>query len=82
MTLYVGNIAFNMTGDELQSVFSPYGKVTTAKIIMDKRTNRSKGYGFVEMENDRDGYTSIDELNGSEVKGRTIKVSKANPRQE
>jgi RNA recognition motif-containing protein len=82
MTLYVGNIAFNMTGEELQSVFSPYGKVNTSKIIIDKRTGRSKGYGFVEMENDRDGYTAIDELNGREVKGRTIKVSKANPRQE
>ncbi len=82
MTLYIGNIAFSMTGDELQAAFSPYGKVTTAKIIMDKRTGRSKGYGFVEMENDRDGYTAIDELNGREVNGRTIKVSKANPRQE
>ena len=82
MTLYVGNIAFSMTGDELQAVFAPFGKVTSAKIIIDKRTNRSKGYGFVEMENDRDGYTAIDETNGREVNGRTLKVSKANPRQE
>ena len=82
MTLYIGNIAFTMTGDELQEVFTPFGKVTSAKIIMDKRTGRSKGYGFVEMENDRDGYTATDELNGKEIKGRTIKVSKAIPRQE
>lgn len=82
MTLYVGNIAFSMTGEELQAIFSPFGTVTSAKIIMDKRTSRSKGYGFVEMENDRDGYTAIDETNGREINGRTLKVSKANPRQE
>lgn len=82
MTIYVGNISFSMTEDDLKNVFANYGNVVSAKIITNKFNNRSKGYGFVEMENDAEGKQAIEALDQSEVMGRTIKVNQANPKKE
>ena len=79
MTLYIGNIAFTMTGDELQEVFTPFGKVTSAKIIMDKRTGRSKGYGFVEFDSEETAKAAIEMFNGKDFQGRSINVNEARP---
>lgn len=69
-----------MTKEELEAVFAPYGVVTEATIIIDKFSKRSKGFGFVDMQNDGDGRKAIEELNNKEVKGRTIRVSEAKPK--
>lgn len=77
MMIYVGNIAYSMTTDELKNLFAPFGNVVSVKIIIDKATGRSKGYGFVEMDNDEAGLKAIKELNDTQVKGRNIKVNNA-----
>lgn len=82
MTIYVGNISYSMKEEELANVFKEFGTVVSVKIISNKYSNRSKGYGFVEMENDSDGDAAINALNGKEVGGRSIKVNKAHPRKE
>jgi len=82
MTIYVGNISYSMSEEELQNVFSPFGQVASAKIILDKHTGRSKGYGFVEMTSDTEVEAAINELNGKEVNGRNLKVNKAHPKTE
>jgi RNA recognition motif-containing protein len=75
MTIYVGNIAYTMTIEELRDLFLVHGNVTGVKIIVDKQTGKSKGYGFVEMERDEEGENAIKALNDTQVKGRNIKVS-------
>jgi RNA recognition motif-containing protein len=80
--IYVGNLNYRMTEDSLQKMFEKYGEVVSAKIIMDKYSGRSKGFGFVEMANKDDGEKAIQELNESEVEGRNIRVNFARPRQE
>jgi len=77
MTIYVGNIAYTMTIEELKELFQTYGTVTGVKIIVDKQSSRSKGYGFVDMERDEDGEAAIRALNNTQVKGRNIKVNNA-----
>ncbi len=77
MTIYVGNIAYTMTVEELKELFVVYGNVTGVKIIVDKQTGKSKGYGFVEMERDEEGEVAIRALNDTPVKGRNIKVNNA-----
>jgi len=77
MNLYVGNLNFNLTEEELSQIFEEYGTVTSVKIIIDKYSGRSKGFGFVEMENDSDGEVAMENLNGKEISGRSIKVNKA-----
>jgi len=77
MTIYVGNIPYTMTIEELKELFVVYGNVTGVKIIVDKQTGKSKGYGFVEMERDEEGETAIRALNDSQVKGRNVKVNNA-----
>ena len=79
MNIYVGNLAYRLTENELEELFREYGEVTSVKIIMDKFTGKSKGYGFVEMANEGEGETAIEELDGAEVGGRNIKVNKARP---
>jgi len=79
MNIYVGNLAYRLTENELEEIFRAYGEVTSAKIIIDKFTGKSKGYGFVEMPNDSEGDTAVEELDGAEVNGRNIKVNKARP---
>lgn len=81
MNIYVGNLPFRMTDQDLSEVFSEYGEVTSARIIKDRDSGRSKGFGFVEMEDDNDAQSAISELDGSAVQGRNIKVNQARPRE-
>lgn len=80
MTIYVGNIPYTVNETDIEQLFAEYGIVISVKIITDKFTHRSKGYGFVEMENEVEGEKAIENLNGKDVLGRNIKVSRANPR--
>lgn len=83
MNIYVGNLNWNMTSDDLQNLFTPYGEVTSAKIVTDKFNNdRSKGFGFVEMSDDDAARTAISALHDTEVLGRKIVVNESTPRPE
>lgn len=82
MNIYVGNLSWSMTDEDLNSLFSPYGTVSSAKILREKNTGRSKGFGFVEMEDDEAARTAISSLNESEVQGRKIIVNESQPRPE
>jgi RNA recognition motif-containing protein len=83
MNIYVGNLNWNMTSEELRELFTPYGEVTDAKIITDKFNNdRSKGFGFVEMADDEAGRTAISALHDTEISGRKIVVNESQPRAE
>jgi len=82
MNLYVGNLSYNTTDDSLRGAFSAYGAVVSAKVIADKYTGRSRGFGFVEMGSDEEGRAAIEALNGKSIDGRAITVSEARPRQE
>jgi RNA recognition motif-containing protein len=77
MNIYVANLNFDLQDGDLKDYFTPYGEVTSAKIIMDKMTDRSRGFGFVEMSDDAAAGKAIAELNGSMVGGRPLKVSEA-----
>ncbi len=80
MNIYVGNIPFHVTEGELEEVFGAYGAVTSVKIITDRETGRSKGFGFVEMEDDDAGREAIEGLNQADFQGRPMKVNEARPR--
>lgn len=80
MNIFIGSLHFGLTEDELREIFEQYGAVDSAKIITDKYTGRSKGFGFVEMPDDEEAQRAIDELNGAEIKGRTVNVNKAKER--
>src|SRR5271169_579799 len=82
MNIYVSNLSFNVQDEDLQEYFAEYGEVSSAKVIMDKFTNRSRGFAFVEMPNDEAAKKAIQELDGASVDGRTIGVSVAKPREE
>jgi RNA recognition motif-containing protein len=82
MTIYIGNIPYSMKEQNLIDVFQEFGPVESAKVIIDKKTKRSKGYGFVEMKNEKEELEAVEALNGKELGGRKVKVSKANPRKE
>ena len=82
MNIYVSNLSFAVVDEDLKSYFAEYGEVTSAKVIMDKYTNRSKGFGFVEMSDDAAAQKAIAELDGATVDGRSIKVSVAKPKEE
>ncbi|WP_297093652.1 RNA-binding protein [uncultured Draconibacterium sp.] len=81
MNIYIGNLPFNLGEEDLREIFEEYGEVASAKIIMDKFTGRSKGFGFVEMEDDAEANKAIEELNNAEVAGRNIKVNESKPRE-
>jgi RNA recognition motif-containing protein len=78
--IYAGNLAYKMTEDSLKELFEKYGEVTSVKIIMDRLTGRSKGFGFVEMADEEEAEEAIQKLNGAETEGRVIKVNMAKPR--
>jgi len=80
--LYVGNLSYNITEDEIKDAFAPFGEVQSVKIITDAATGRSKGFGFVEMANDEDADKAITSLNGTTVMERAINVSEARPQTE
>ncbi|HMS23809.1 MAG TPA: RNA-binding protein [Candidatus Saccharibacteria bacterium] len=78
--LFVGSLSWNVTDDQLKELFETVGKVVSAKVITDRDTNRSKGFGFVEMGSDDEAKAAVDQLNGKELDGRPINVSEARPR--
>jgi RNA recognition motif-containing protein len=80
--LFVGGLPFSTTDDELSEHFSAHGKVASAKVITDRETGRSKGFGFVEFESDDEGKAAEKALNGSDMGGRSITVNQARPREE
>ncbi len=82
MNIFVAKLNFKTTSEDLLALFEQFGTVSSAKVIVDKLTNRSKGYGFVEMPDDNEAYTAINDLNESEVDGSTIVVKKARPKTE
>ncbi len=82
MNIYVGNISWDLTEEDLKSAFEPHGQVSTVKIITDKYTGRSRGFAFVEMPEKAEAEAAISNLNGKELKGREIVVNEARPRQE
>lgn len=83
MNIYVGNLNWNMTSEDLSNLFTPFGTVLSAKIVTDKfNNNRSKGFGFVEMSDDDVARTAISKLNDTEIQGRKIVVNESAPRKE
>lgn len=82
MNIYVSNLSFNVQDEDLREFFAPYGEIVSAKIINDKETGRSRGFGFVEMRDDEAARKAIAELNDATVDGRNIKVMEAKPREE
>ena len=82
MNIYVSNLSFNVEDEDLREFFTEYGEVSSARVIMDKFTNKSRGFGFVEMPDDAAAQKAIAELDGGMVEGRAIRVSVAKPREE
>ena len=82
MNIYVGNLTWNLKDQDLSNLFATHGEVSSAKIVTDKFTNRSKGFGFVEMPNDDQAQAAIAALNGTEVDGRNIVVNESRPKPE
>jgi RNA recognition motif-containing protein len=80
--LYVGNLAYSVRDDSLQQAFGEFGNVTSAKVMMDRETGRSKGFGFVEMGSDAEAQAAINGMNGQPLEGRAIVVNEARPREE
>ena len=82
MNIYAGNLSYEVTEEDLKKAFEVFGEVETVKVIKDNYTGRSKGFGFVEMPDTAEAQSAINELNDTELKGRTLKVNKARPRTE
>jgi len=82
MNIYVGNLSYGVSDDQLREVFEAYGTVSSAKVISDKYSGRSKGFGFVEMDDDNEAKSAIEDLDGAEIDGRSVKVNEARPREE
>lgn len=81
MKIYVGNLSYDTRDSDIEQLFASYGRVDSSQVIMDRDTNRSKGFGFVEMSNQSEATKAIAELNGTNLHERTIKVSEAKPRE-
>lgn len=82
MNIYVSNLSYTATSESLQELFSQFGEVSSAKVITDRETGRSRGFGFVEMPDDNEGQKAIDGLNDVELEGQNIKVAVARPKTE
>jgi RNA recognition motif-containing protein len=82
MKLYVGNISFNTSNQDLNDIFGEFGAVESANVVEDRETGRSRGFGFVEMSSKSEGEAAISALNGKEVDGRELKVNEAKPRED
>lgn len=80
MNIYAGNLPYGISDKDLEDMFSEFGAVKGSKIIIDRETGRSKGFGFVEMENETEGQEAITQLNGKDIEGRNIKVNVAKPK--
>jgi RNA recognition motif-containing protein len=81
MNIFVARLDYGITDEDLRAAFEPYGEVSSAKVIMDRETGRSRGFGFVEMPEEAEGKAAIEELNGAELNGREIAVKEAEPRE-
>lgn len=81
MNIYVANLHYRLNDEDLHQIFSEFGQVTSAKIIKDHETGRSRGFGFVEMPNQEEGTKAMESLNGSEVEGKQLMVNEARPKQ-
>ena len=82
MNIYVGNLAYSITDDDLREAFAAFGEVERASVIMDRDTGRSKGFGFVEMPDNSQAEAAINELNEKDLSGRAIRVNEAKPRED
>jgi RNA recognition motif-containing protein len=82
LNIYVGNLSFDTSERDLEAAFAAYGAVTSARVATDRETNRSRGFGFVEMSSQAEAQAAIAGLNGSELQGRTLTVNEARPREE
>tara|TARA_R110002126_G_scaffold14765_3_gene61335 strand:- start:11589 stop:11849 length:261 start_codon:yes stop_codon:yes gene_type:complete len=82
MNIYVGNLSYGVSEDNLREVFEAYGEVSSCKVITDKYSGRSKGFGFVEMDNDSEAQAAIDQLDGAEIDGREVRVNEARPKED
>jgi len=82
MNIFISNLSFRVTNEDLKTLFDEYGEVTSAKVITDKYSGRSRGFGFVEMGNDTEGQAAIDKLNQAKYDGKVISVSIAKPKTE
>lgn len=82
MNIYVGNLPYSMGEDELRTAFEEHGTVESVKVIVDRMTNRSKGFGFVEMPDDEEAKAAMSELDGKEFDGRPLRCNEARPREE
>ena len=82
MNIYVGNLSFQLSENDLNSAFEEYGQVDSTKIITDRETGRSKGFGFIEMPNQEEAEKAIEVLNGKELDGRAVKVNESKPRED
>lgn len=80
MNIYVGNVSFDLSDEELREAFEDHGEVSSASIIMDRETGRSRGFAFVEMPNSSEGEAAIKALDGADIKGRAVRVNEARPR--
>ncbi len=80
--LYVGNLAFSVTDDELQQAFTSFGNILSARVVMDRMTGRSKGFGFVEIEDDGQADDAVNKMNGQTIGGRPVRVSEAKPQED
>ena len=81
MNIYVGNLSFDTKDSDLRTAFEPFGEISSCSVIQDRMTNRSRGFGFVEMPNQEEAKKAIEELDGKSVQGREIKTSEAKPRE-
>jgi RNA recognition motif-containing protein len=81
MNIYVGNLSYGMSEEELREAFAAYGDVASVKILSDRETGRSRGFGFVEMPNQSEGQAAIAQLNGKELGGRALRINEARPRE-
>ncbi len=81
MNIYVGNLSFRTDDEELREVFAEFGDVSSAKVVIDRETDRSRGFGFVEMDSDDEAKAAISALDGAEVSGRNLRVNEAKPRE-
>jgi RNA recognition motif-containing protein len=82
MNIYVGNVSFGASEQDVEEIFAQYGEVVSVKLILDHDTGRSRGFGFVEMANDDEGNAAIENLNGLDMDGRQLKVNEARPREQ
>ena len=82
MNIYIGNLSYNVTDQDLQKLFESYGKVDRSNVISDRETGRSKGFGFIEMPDQSEGQKAIEELDGQDVDGRNIRVNEARPKED